>query len=175
MVSDKQYWRLMKLLNLGKSLSKAAAASDMDAKTARKYRYLGKPPSQVRQSRNYRTRADVFADVWSEIVPFLESEPEIEATTLLDYLSEQYPNRFANSQLRTLQRRVKQWRAVQGAPKEVFFPQEHLPGFQAQSDFTCFNKLNITINQQPFPHLFYHFCLTYSNWETGGICFFGKF
>jgi transposase len=175
MVTDKQYWRLMKLLNLGKTLERAAAASDMDQKTARKYRHLGKPPSQARQSRSYRTRADVFADVWSEIVPFLESEPEVEATTLLEYLSERYPNRFADSHLRTLQRRIKQWRAVDGSPKEVFFEQRHLPGFQAQSDFTSFNELNITINRQPFPHLFYHFCLTYSNWETGNVCFSESF
>jgi transposase InsO family protein len=175
MISDKQYWRLMKLLNAGKTLARAAAASDMDEKTARKYRHLGKPPSQVRQSRGYRTRANVFADVWAELIPFLESEPEVEATTLLDYLSEQYPNRFSDSQLRTLQRRVKAWRAVHGSPKEVFFEQRHLPGHQAQSDFTSFNELNITINRQPFPHLFYHFCLTYSNWETGGICFSESF
>lgn len=147
----------------------------MDEKTARKYRYLGKPPSQARQTRDYRTRADVFADVWDEIVPFPESEPQIEATTLIDYLHEQYPNRFADAQLRTLQRRVKLWRAVQGSPKEVFFEQRHIPGQQAQSDFTCFNELNITIGRQPFPHLFYHFCLTYSNWETGGICFSESF
>ncbi len=175
MISDKQYWRLMKLLNTGKILGRAAALADMDEKTARKYRHLGKPPSQVRQSRGYRTRVDIFADVWAELVPFLESEPEVEATTLLEYLSEQYPNRFADSQLRTLQRRIKVWRAVDGLPKEVYFEQRHLPGHQAQSDFTCFNELNITINRQPFPHLFYHFCLTYSNWETGGICFSESF
>ena len=175
MVSDKQYWRLMKLLNAGKTLERAAALSDMDEKTARKYRHLGKPPSQARQSRGYRTRADVFAGVCNEIVPFLESEPEVEATPLLEYLSERYPNRFSASHLRTLQRRIKTWRAVHGSPKEVFFEQRHLPGHQVQSDFTCFNELNITINRQPFPHLFYHFCLTYSNWETGGICFSESF
>jgi transposase len=175
MVGDKQYWRLMKLLNAGKTLNRAAALSDMDQKTARKYRHLGKPPSQSRQTRRYRTRTDVFADVWTELVPFLENEPEVEATTLLEYLSERYPNRFSDSHLRTLQRRVKTWRAVDGSPKEVFFEQRHLPGHQAQSDFTCFNELNITINRQPFPHLFYHFCLTYSNWETGGICFSESF
>ena len=97
------------------------------------------------------------------------------ATTLLEYLSEQYPNRFADSHLRTLQRRVKVWRATHGSPKEVYFEQRHLPGHQSQSDFTSFNELNITIDRQPFPHLFYHFCLTYSNWETGGICFSESF
>lgn len=175
MVTDKQYWRLMKLLNLGKNLKRAAVLSDMDEKTARKYRHLGKPPSQSKQSRGYRTRTDGFADVWTEILPFLESEPEVEVTTLLEYLFERYPNRFSDSQLRTLQRRVKAWRAVDGLPKEVFFEQRHLPGHQAQSDFTSFNELNITIDRQPFPHLFYHFCLTYSNWETGNICFSESF
>jgi hypothetical protein len=165
----------MKLLNTGKSLGKAAVSADMDEKTARKYRHLGKPPSQTKQTRRYRTRADVFAEVWGELEPFLESEPDLEATTLLEYLSERYPDRFADSQLRTLQRRVKAWRAVQGLPKEVYFEQRHLPGHQAQSDFTSFNELNVTINRQPFPHLFYHFCLTYSNWETGGICFSESF
>ncbi|HXH69794.1 MAG TPA: IS21 family transposase [Pyrinomonadaceae bacterium] len=175
MVTDKQYWRLMKLLNLGKNLKRAAALSDMDEKTARKYRHLGKPPSQSKQSRGCRTRTDGFADVWTEILPFLESEPEVEVTTLLEYLFERYPNRFSDSQLRTLQRRVKAWRAVDGLPKEVFFEQRHLPGHQAQSDFTSFNELNITIDRQPFPHLFYHFCLTYSNWEMGNICFSESF
>ena len=101
MVSDKQYWRLMKLLNAGKTLERAAALSDMDEKTARKYRHLGKPPSQVRQSRRYRTRTDVFAGVWNEIVPFLENEPEVEATTLLEYLSERHPNRLCSLKIKS--------------------------------------------------------------------------
>lgn len=62
MVSDKQYWRRMKLLNTGKTLGKAAAQADMDEKTARQCRHLGKSPSQAKQSRQYRTRADVFND-----------------------------------------------------------------------------------------------------------------
>ncbi len=175
MVGDKQYWRLMKLLNTGKTLGRAAALSDMDQKTARKYRHLGKPPSQVRRARTYRTRADVFADLWDEIVPFLESEPEVEAKTLLDYLSERHPNRFADSQLRTLQRRIKAWRAIYGSPKEVFFEQRHLPGHQAQSDFTCFNDLHITINRQPFSHLILSFLFDLLELGNGQCLFFGKF
>lgn len=175
MVTDKQYWRLMKLLKTGRTLPRAAALADMDEKTARRYRHLGKPPSQSKAARQYRTRVDAFADVWSKLEPFLESEPELEATTLLDYLCERYPERFSEHQLRTLQRRVKAWRAVHGFPKEVFFEQEHLPAHQAQSDFTSFNDLHVTIQRQPFEHLFYHFCLTYSNWETGMVCFSESF
>lgn len=35
--------------------------------------------------------------------------------------------------------------------------------------------LGITLSGQPFAHLFYHFVLPYSNWETGQICFSESF
>jgi hypothetical protein len=53
----------------------------------------------------------------------------------------------------------------------VFFPQIHYPGRLAESDFTDLSGLMVTIAGRPFKHLFYHFVLTYSNWETGTICF----
>jgi transposase len=52
----------------------------------------------------------------------------------------------------------------------VFFPQTHAPGEQAQSDFTDMRRLEVIIAGQPFPHLLYHFVLTYSNWEAVSIC-----
>jgi hypothetical protein len=81
------------------------------------------------------------------------------------------PGRFQEGQLRTLQRRIKNWRALEGPPREVFFAQEHYPGELCQSDFTHCRELGITINGQAFPHLIYHFVLSYSNWETGTICY----
>jgi len=78
--------------------------------------------------------------------------------------------KYQESQLRTLQRRVKVWRAQKGQPREVFFPQLHVPGRQAQSDFTHLSDLEVTIAGQPFKHLFYHFTLVYSNWEWGTVC-----
>jgi hypothetical protein len=53
----------------------------------------------------------------------------------------------------------------------VFFAQEHRPGELCQSDFTHCRELGVTINGQAFPHLVYHFVLTYSNWETGSVCY----
>lgn len=50
------------------------------------------------------------------------------------------------------------------------FPQEHRPGEAAQSDFTSLGSLEITIGGERFDHLFFHFVLPYSNWETGQIC-----
>jgi hypothetical protein len=37
------------------------------------------------------------------------------------------------------------------------------------------SKLGVTIQGQVFEHLIYHFVLTYSNWETGTICFSESF
>ena len=37
------------------------------------------------------------------------------------------------------------------------------------------SELGITIGGQSFPHLLYHFVLTYSNWETASICYSESF
>lgn len=175
MVTDRQVKRLMKLLKSERSLAVAAAKADMDEKTARKYRRLGKLPSEVKVEHSWRTREDLFADVWQEVKGKLEINPGLEAKTLFEDLQRRYPGRFADGQLRTLQRRVKRWRALQGPPKEVFFAQVHKPGELCQSDFTSMNSLGVTIQRQPFDHIVYHFVLSYSNWETGSICFSESF
>jgi hypothetical protein len=74
-----------------------------------------------------------------------------------------------------VERRVRQWKAQHGPAKEVFFSQVHEPGRLGSSDFTHMEKLEITIEGQPFPHLLYHFVLTYSNWERVSLCFSESF
>ena len=158
-----------------KSLAKAAAKAGIDEKTARKYNRLGKLPSELKVERNWRTRPDPFAEVWEEVRSFLQVNPGLEGKTVFEYLQGKYSGDFADGQLRTLQRRIKQWRALEGPAKEVFFAQQHHPGELCQSDFTHMGKLNITLSGQPFDHLIYHFVLTYSNWESGTICFSESF
>lgn len=174
MVTDQQVRRLLSLMQK-KTLAQAAAEAGMDEKTARKWRDSDKLPSQCKQPRAYRTRLDPFADVWEEVMEFLEESPGLEAKTLFDYLQRRYPGTFQDGQLRTLQRKVKAWRATEGPPKEVFFPQVHTPGRLSQSDFTHMTSLGITIAGESFAHLLYHFTLTYSNWETGQVCFSESF
>jgi hypothetical protein len=77
--------------------------------------------------------------------------------------------------VRTLQRRLKQWRATEGPQQEVFFAQRHVPGRLGQSDFTHMAELGITIGRQTFPHLLYHFVLPYSNWEPASLCYSESF
>lgn len=171
MVSDRQVRLLMKQLRQGELLNRAAARAGMDEKTARKYRDTGRLPSEGRPERDWRTRQDPFEEVWEEVTRELNEASGLQGKTLLAELQRRYPGRFADGQLRTLQRKVRQWRALQGPGKEVFFAQEHRPGELGASDFTEMTSLGVTIGGLPFDHMFYHFVLTYSNWETGRICF----
>src|SRR4051795_1066548 len=129
----------------------------------------------MQRKHTWRTRPDSFADFWDELAQRLQVDPGLQAKTLFEYLQEREPGRFQEGQLRTLQRRIKNWRALEGPPREVFFAQEHYPGELCQSDFTHCRELGVTINGQAFPHLIYHFVLTYSNWETGTICYSESF
>jgi hypothetical protein len=165
----------MKLSKTEKTLSIAAVKAGMDEKTARKYRGLKRLPSKVQVEHTWQTRKDPFAKVWAELEEKLGNNPGLQAKTLFEDLQRRYPGEFADGQLRTLQRRVKAWRGLNGPGKEVFFSQKHEPGVLCQSDFTHMDSLGVTIMGQPFDHLMYHFVLTYSNWETGTICFSESF
>ncbi len=175
MVTNKQVGRLKKYMQTEKTFGTAAAKAGMDEKTARKYATTNKLPSEMKKEHTWRTREDPFEEIWEEVRSKLDVNPGLEAKTLFGYLQRKYTGKFADGQLRTLQRRIKTWRALEGPPKEVFFPQEHHPGQLSQSDFTHMNGLQITIGGIKFNHLIYHFVLTYSNWEAGTICFSESF
>lgn len=175
MVTDQQVRKLMKLIKTEKQLSSAAAKAGMSVKTARKYLRSEKLPSESAAPHTWRTRDDPFTEVWEEVRAFLKDNPGLEAKTLFEDLQRRYPGRFPDGQLRTLQRRVKTWRATEGPLQEIFFAQEHHPGALGQSDFTHMDSLDVTIAGQPFNHMVYHFVLTYSNWETGTVCFSESF
>ena len=153
----------------------AAAKAGMDVKTARKYLRARRLPSELKAERHWRTRQDGFAEVWPEMAAQLSANPGLEARTLFAALQRQHPERFADGQLRTLQRRIKRWRASEGPAQEVYFVQEHRAGELCESDFTHLTDLEITIAGQAFAHMLYHFVLTYSNWETGTICYTESF
>ena len=171
MVTNQQVRRLMKLLQDEQSLATAACKAGMCEKTARKYRNAERLPSVMKKPHTWRTRDDVFAGDWPQVVDFLDNNPGLEAKTIFCHLQRENPGVYQDGQLRTLQRKIKHWRATEGPSKEIYFPQVHEPGRLAQSDFTCMDTLGVTIQGQPFNHLIYHFVLTYSNWETGSICF----
>ena len=107
MVTDTQVRRLMRLIQTEETLAIAASKAGMDEKTARKYRDTGQLPSQTKVEHTWRTRPDFFEEVWPDLQRMLELNDGLEAKTLFDYLQREQPGRFADGQLRTLQRRVK--------------------------------------------------------------------
>lgn len=175
MVTDQQVRRLKQMLSEHKSLTESACKAGMSEKTARKYRDSGILPSEQKPEHTWRTRKDPFESDWPEIQELLENSPKLEALSIFQYLQRKNPGKYQDGQLRTLQRKIKRWRALEGPPKEVVFPQEHHPGRLSQSDFTHMESLGITIENKPFDHLLYHFILTKSNWETVNICFSESF
>lgn len=175
MVTDNQIRRLRMLINKEKTQAIAASKAGMDEETARKYLKLGRLPSQIKAEHTWRTRKDKFKKVWEELRGYLKTNPGLEAKTLFDHLQRTYAGKFSDGQLRTLQRKVKRWRALEGPEKEIYFAQKHYAGVLGESDFTNMNKLEVTIAGAEFNHLLYHFALTYSNWEAGTICFSESF
>lgn len=151
-------------------IEQAAMKADMDRKTARKYVTAGKLPSEMVAARDWRTRPDPFEEHWPEIEERLRATPEFEAKTLFELLREQHPERYADGQLRTLQRRVKQWRATRGPDRDVVFGQRHRPGEAAQTDFTDAAELAVTIAGQVFLHLLCVLVLPFSNWQWATVC-----
>jgi len=168
--TDAQVRKLMTEIQKTNRVAVSGLRAGMDRKTARKYLSLKKLPSELRKPRTWRTRADPFEAVWEELVQRLVDAPELEAKTLFEDLLERFPGKFQPGQLRTLQRRIRQWRATKGPEKRVFFSQQHRPGEAAQTDFTDMNSLNITIEGEAFDHLVSHFVLPYSNWECVKPC-----
>ena len=68
--------------------------------------------ARVRVPRHWRTRKDPFEGVWGEVLVWLQTDPDATGKALLAWLQAEHPDRFSESQLRTMQRRVKEWRGI---------------------------------------------------------------
>lgn len=167
----------MKARESGCSQQTSAAKAGISTRTARRID-RGEHCPQRGRPRDWRTRTDPLAEVWErELVPMLQRDARLEPMSLFEYLQEQYPGQY-ESNLRTLQRRVEQWKAAQGKPKEVMFRIRHQPGEMGLSDFTHLKGVTITIGGQPLHHILYHYRLAYSGWQfvqviQGGESFVG--
>jgi hypothetical protein len=118
--------------------------------------------------RTYRTRPDAFAEDWPEMEQMLRDAPELEAKALFAWLREQKPDKYKANQLRTFQRRVARWRALNEA-QVATLGQVHEPGELMELDGTWLTELSVTLQGQPFKHMLIHCVLPYSNWEWGRV------
>lgn len=159
----------------GKHSQEAAAAkAGISVSSARRIESQVALPSQ-RPSRHWRTRADPLGQVWEvEVIPMLESAPALMAITVLEELQRRHPGEFADSLLRTLQRRVRQWRALNGQEREIFFAQAHPPGRLGLSDFTVCDELGVAIGGSFLPHRLYQFTFAHSGWRHARLTLGGE-
>lgn len=166
MIHNEQVLLMRRLRMDGKSQRQAAAMSGMGERTARRWS-KGPLPSECEKDRTWRTRADPLEGVWEEtVVPLLQRDVDrvLQGPTVLELLMDRHPGQIDRRHLRTLQRRIRDWRAVHGAPKAVIFEQDHVPGREGAMDFTHASSLGVTIAGEAFDHLLFVFRLSYSGW-----------
>lgn len=166
MLTDEQVRLYRKKRMEGKNQQTAAATAGISERSGRNWE-RGPLPSQTKKARSWRTRADPFAEVWEvDIVPLLENDHDrkLHAKSVLGHLRSKHPGEFPRKTLRTLQRRIRDWRALHGPPQDVVFPQDHPVGREAAFDFTHCDELGVTIGGQPFPHLHFVLKASASKW-----------
>lgn len=153
----------------------AAARTGFSERTGRRIEADPSPPSQRKPARG-RTVADPLAAVWeTALLPILERDAAVQAITLLRHLQMTDPDAFPDDAVRrTLERRVRAWRALHGAARDVIFRQTPEPGRMALSDFTDASELAVTIAGAPLAHRLYHFVLAYSGWEHAAVVLGGE-
>lgn len=151
------------------------AAARAGFSTATGYRTAQDPrlPSEKRTPRE-RRRPDPLADVFdADVVPMLKASPGLRAVAVLEELLRRHPDLGLGIR-RTLERRIRQWRALHGAEREVIFRQVHEPGRMGLSDFTDMSELGVTVAREPLPHRLYHFRLVFSGFEHGHVVLQGE-
>jgi hypothetical protein len=155
--------------------STAVAAAKASISIATAYRIEADPrlPSHKKTSRG-RRRADPLADIFDgEVVPLLKAAPGIRPVAIFEEMMRRHPE-LGSGVRRTLERRIRSWRAIHGEEQEVIFRQTHQPGRVGLSDFTDMAGLAITVAGQPLDHRLYHFRLAYCGFEHAHVVLGGE-
>ena len=153
----------------------AIAGAKAGFSTATAYRFEKDPrlPSQ-KKTRRERRRADPLAEVWdSEVVPLLKDAPGLRPIAIFEELCRRHPDLSAGTR-RTLERRIRSWKAVNGPDREVIFRQEHPPGRMGLSSSTEVADLGVTIAGQNLDCRLYHFRLPFSGFEHAHVVLGGE-
>lgn len=173
MITDEQVKLYRKKRMEGKNQEQAAASAGIGTRTGQRWE-TGGLPSQRKGQRHWRTRTDPFAGVWDkDVVPLLQADKKrkLHAKTVLKELRTRYPGDYPRSLTRTLQRRMRDWRALHGPEKEVVFPQVHPPGREVAFDFTHTGELGISIGGESFDHLLFTAKSSHGKWLYAEVAF----
>ena len=155
----------------------AIAAAKASFCTATGYLLEGAGPFQLPSKVRERRRPDPLATIFdADVVPMLMAAPGLRAVGIFQELQRRHPG-MASGVRRTLERRIRAWRAMHGAEQEVIFRQIHEPGRMGLSDFTELGDLGaqtVTVAGLPLDHRFYHFRLAYSGFEHAHVVLGGE-
>src|SRR3954451_10166098 len=154
----------------------AAAKAGFSERSARRRGRDPRLPSQKLAASPARaTPPGPLDTVWiSDVLPLLEAMPSLRPITIFEELERRHPDRDWMRHRRTLERRIRRWKALHGPEREIVFRQAHPPGAQALSDFTDAGTLAVTIAGVPLAHRLYHFALACSGWEHAEIVLGGE-
>src|SRR4051812_42337022 len=151
----------------------AAAKAGFSTATAYRIEQDPRPPSQKPAPRG-RRRPDPLAAVWeSEILPLLQAAPGLRPIALFEEILRRHPDLGLGIR-RTLERRIRSWRALHGPEQEVVFRQVHEPGRLGLSDFTDMGELAVSVAGEALEHRLYHFRLAYSGFEHAHVVLGGE-
>lgn len=151
----------------------AAAKASISTATAYRFEQDRKLPSHRDKVRS-RRRPDPIAELFeSEVVPMLKAAPGLRAVAIFEEMQRRHPD-LAQGIRRTMERRIRGWRALHGADQEVIFRQVHEPGRMGLSDFTDMADLRVTIAGIVLDHRLYHFRLPYSGFEHAHVILGGE-
>lgn len=151
------------------------AAAKADISRATGYRIAQDPqlPSQKAQPRERRRPDPLEAIFDTEVVPLLKEAPGLRPVAIFDEILRRHPE-LSPGVRRTLERRIRSWRAQHGAEQDVIFRQVHEPGRMGLSDFTDLSALGVTIDGQPLAHMLFHFRLPWSGFEHAHVILGGE-
>jgi hypothetical protein len=151
----------------------AAAKASFSSSTAYRLAKDSRLPSQKKQVRG-RRRPDPLAGIFdTEVVPMLKAAPGLRSVAIFEEILRRH-SELGGGIRRTLERRIRSWRAVHGNEQEVIFRQVHEPGRCGISDFTDMRDLGITIVGVALDHRLYHFRLAYSGFEHAHVVLGGE-
>jgi hypothetical protein len=162
-------------MNFRRNHSPAIAGAKAGFSTPTAYRFEQDPrlPTQ-KKTRRERRRADPLAGVWeNEVLPLLKAAPGLRPVAVFGELCRRHPE-LGSGTRRTLERRIRAWRAVNGPDREVIFRQEHPPGRMGLSDFTEVADLGVTIAGELLEQRLYHFRLPFSGFEHAHVVLGGE-
>ena len=153
----------------------AAAAAKASFSTATGYRLAGDPrlPSTRKPLRGRRRPDPLGALFEAEVVPMLKAAPGLRPITVYEEVVRRHPD-LGTGIRRTLERRIRSWRALHGEEQDVIFRQAHEPGRVGLSDFTDMADLGVTVAGVPLDHRLYHFRLAYSGFEHAHVILGGE-